>query len=597
MSTVKIPRVALFSTILGAGLGAGLVASLGATALAQSPQIVRISVRADGRQISVPPNTWPAGGGVSCVSDDGRFVCTYENYPLGPLVEGLERIHDRVSGAQTHPFVYVGQSQADTWVQNVLISGDGNKIVLRTYATNIPGGPTFNQSGALYMIDRPSGQYTHITAPITGTNPAGFSEVADLSTDGRYVLFSSNAGNLVAGDTNQAADVFRHDSVTGTRVRLSFGVGGNQSLDDAGGGCITDDGRFALFSFFGDDAVPGDTNHSEDVFLRDLQLGTTEAISVTPGGTTGNDLSRPVWVSADGRYVVFYSSSSNLVAGDTNGWPDHFLRDRLTGTTTLITVTTSGAQTNDYSEQGVMGRDGRYLYFASPASNIVPGDTNGQEDLFVRDLLLGTTELLSLTPTGAPLPPHTGNLPAYWLKHASADGRFLVFETGFPTLIDGDSNDGLDGFLLDRQSPGFPVTTYCTAKVTSLGCTPIITSAGFPSAANFDSFHITASQVRPNTRGILLWSLSPASTPYGGGTLCLGAPTQTAALVASGSYGGTTGFCNQGQFAYHMSQSFLAAHALTSGTTAYAQFLARDNGFPGPNNVSLTDAIRFTVAP
>ncbi len=585
MHAMKLLAVAAFSTLLGT------------PSFSQSAQIMRISVREDGRQIGVPPNTWPMGGSASCVSDDGRFVCTSENYPLGPLVEGLERIHDRVSGAQTHPFVFTGQSLVDTWVERVLISGDGNTIVLRSYANNVPGGPTGFNLGALYLIDRPSGLFTHITIPLTGTDPGGQSEPTDVTTDGRYVLFTSYAPNLVSGDTNQAADAFRYDSVTGTKTRVSLGVAGNQSADDAWAGKITDDGRFALFSFLGDDATAGDNNNSEDVFVRDLQLGTTEAISVTPGGTTGNGLARPVWISADGRYVVFFSDSSNLVAGDTNGWPDHFLRDRQTGTTTLITVTTSGAQTDHYSEQGVMGRAGRYLYFPSFATNVVPGDTNGQEDLFVRDLQLGTTELLSKTPSGAPTPPHTGNLPNYWVRHASADGRFLVFDTGVPTLIDGDSNDGLDGFLLDRQSPGFPVTTYCTAKVHSLGCTPVITSAGYPSAASLDSFHITASQVRPNTRGLLLWSLTPAATPFGGGTLCLGAPTQTGAVVASGSYGGTSGPCDLGQFAYHMSQSFLAANALASGTTAYAQFLARDNGFAPPNNVALTDAIRFTVAP
>jgi Tol biopolymer transport system component len=585
MHAMKLLAIAACSTLLGT------------PSFSQSAQIMRISVREDGRQIGVPPNTWPMGGSASCVSDDGRFVCTSENYPLGPLVEGLERIHDRVSGAQTHPFVYTGQALVDTWVERVLISGDGNTIVLRSYANNVPGGPTGFNLGALYLIDRPSGLFTHITIPLTGTDPGGQSEPGDITTDGRYVLFTSYADNLVAGDTNQAADVFRYDAVTGTKTRASFGVAGNQSLDYSQARMITDDGRFVLFSFFGDDATAGDNNNSEDVFVRDLQLGTTEAISVTPGGTTGNGLARPVWISADGRYVVFFSDSSNLVAGDTNGWPDHFLRDRQTGTTTLITVTTSGAQTDHYSEQGVMGRGGRYLYFPSFATNVVPGDTNGQEDLFVRDLQLGTTELLSKTPSGAPTPPHTGNLPVYWVRHASADGRFLVFDTGVPTLIDGDSNDGLDGFLLDRQSPGFPVTTYCTAKVHSLGCTPVITSAGYPSAASLDSFHITASQVRPNTRGLLLWSLTPAATPFGGGTLCLGAPTQTGAVVASGSYGGTSGPCDLGQFAYHMSQSFLATNALASGTTAYAQFLARDNGFAPPNNVALTDAIRFTVAP
>ncbi len=279
-----------------------------------------------------------------------------------------------------------------------------------------------------------------------------------------------------------------------------------------------------------------------------------------------------------------------------NAKNDVFLRDRQLGVTTYVVLSSSGAQLDDYVGAR-FSANGRFVAFSTRATNAVPGDTNQLDDLFVRDLFTSTTELLSLTPTGAQVSQPSASYGGFTVPAAlSSDGRWLAFYSDYSDLVAGDSNGTIDGFVLERQPTVAPVTTYCPAKVTSTGCTPVITSAGEPRASGFDSFYVSASKVRAATRGAFSWSLAAASTPFGGGTLCVAAPYRFEG-VASGTYGGTGRPCNQGQFVFKPSHAFFATHSLTPGTTIFAQFLSRDNGFAPPNNIGLTDAIAFTIAP
>jgi hypothetical protein len=352
-----------------------------------------------------------------------------------------------------------------------------------------------------------------------------------------------------------------------------------------------------VFSNYGDDLDPLDVNNNaSDVYLRDLQTATTHLISVTPTGQAGDMDSYAMWVSDDGRYVAFSSNADDLVPGDTNGVNDFFLRDRQTATTSLIVLSNSGAQLDDWVG-GRFSPDGRYVAFETRATNAVAGDTNQAGDVFVRDLLLSTTQRVTLTPTGGQVTqgsPTTGGFAV--IMGFSPDGRFVAVYSDYSDLIEGDSNAAIDGFVIDSRSPLAPVTTYCTAKTTSTGCAPVITCAGEPRASGFDSFFVSASQVRTNTRGGFIWSLAANAAPFGGGTLCVAAPYHLES-VASGAYGGTSGPCNQGQFLFRPTQAFLALHGLVPGTTVFGQFLSRDNGFPAPNAIGLTDAITFTVGP
>jgi hypothetical protein len=184
-----------------------------------------------------------------------------------------------------------------------------------------------------------------------------------------------------------------------------------------------------------------------DVFLKSLQSGAVDRVSVGSGGVqaNGNSTGRTA-VSGDGRYVVFMSDATNLVAGDTNGVADVFLRDRQGGgTTSLVSVSTGGAKGDDQSIPGSISADGRYVVFHSLATNLVPGDTNGTWDVFVRDRQLGTTERVSTDSCG-------GEGAGLSLSHQaiSNDGRFVSFSSNAANIAPDDTNSSRDVFVKDR---------------------------------------------------------------------------------------------------------------------------------------------------
>jgi archaellum component FlaF (FlaF/FlaG flagellin family) len=216
-----------------------------------------------------------------------------------------------------------------------------------------------------------------------GSEPNEQAYPGALSEDGRYVAFQSKASNLVPGDTNRANDVFVHDGLTGVTSRVSVASDGTQMGAEVGGPAMSADGRHVAFLKI-------------DVFVHDRVTGETTPVSVATDGTQGDSRSYHPAVSADGRYVAFRSLSSNLVPGDTNGQSDVFVHDRLDGTTTRVSVSSSGAQANleasgSWAGTPSISADGRFVAFESFASNLVPGDTNGTYDVFVHDRFTGVT--------------------------------------------------------------------------------------------------------------------------------------------------------------------------------------------------------------
>jgi Tol biopolymer transport system component len=170
-------------------------------------------------------------------------------------------------------------------------------------------------------------------------------------------------------------------------------------------------------------------------------------VSLATGGTqANNDSESPGAISADGRYVTFVSGASNLVAGDTNDTSDAFVRDRVKGTTSRVSVATGGTQADSYSSSSSISGDGRYLAFDSPASNLVAGDTNGPNgsDVFVRDRVRGTTTRVSVA-TGGTQADSTS-----FSSSISGDGRYVAFTSWAISLVAGDTNHESDVFVHDR---------------------------------------------------------------------------------------------------------------------------------------------------
>ena len=286
---------------------------------------------------------------------------------------------------------------------------------------------------------------------LSPAGPNGDSWGPTLSWDGRLVAFSSDASNLVAGDTDLSADVFVRDRSRRTTARASVSRGREEFQRvqwDGTSPSLSANGRFVAFDSDAPNLVAGDTNAASDVFVCDLVSGKTVLASVGNGGVRAAGGAEPQ-ISADGRFVVFRSAASNLVAGDTNEQDDVFLRDLAAGTTERVSVANDGSQGNGASVYAQISADGRFVVFSSYASNLVAGDTNGSEDVFVRDRLAGTTERADVSSSGAEMLPRDASTST---DHAgiSANGRFVVFQTYAPNLAAGDTNYAVDVFVRDR---------------------------------------------------------------------------------------------------------------------------------------------------
>ena len=265
-----------------------------------------------------------------------------------------------------------------------------------------------------------------------------------VSADGRYVAFESQATNLVTGDTNAVGDIFVRDRDTGTTTRVSVSSSDVQGNGDCSSPSISADGRYVAFNSAASNLVSGDTNARNDVFVRDRDTGVTTRVSLTSGGAQANGHSGYLSLSADGGHVAFASEATNLVSGDTNGWYDVFVRDLGGGVTTRVSVATGGAQANGPSGYPSLSADGGYVAFSSDATNLVAGDTNAKTDIFVRNRTGVSTTRVSVASSG------TQAVLECDYPCISADGRYVSFRSYAFNLVTGDWNGIHDAFLHDR---------------------------------------------------------------------------------------------------------------------------------------------------
>jgi hypothetical protein len=284
---------------------------------------------------------------------------------------------------------------------------------------------------------------TRVSVATGGAQANQPSQESVVSGNGRFVAFVSSATNLVPGDSNNQPDIFVHDRQTGTTERVNVGSGGAQANHVSYGPSISGDGRFVVFTSVASNLITTDTNGTDDVFVRDRQTGTTRRASVATSGLQANNFSIAAGISGDGRYVLFSSPATNLVGNDSNSQYDVFRYDQLTGTTLRVSLSTTGTQGSSHSLGTDISSDGRLVAFVSAAPNLVPGDTNGFEDVFVRDVQTSTTTRVSIGPGGA-----QGNGDSLGGR-LSDDGRFVAFVSRGTTL---DAGGGRGVFLHDRQS-------------------------------------------------------------------------------------------------------------------------------------------------
>jgi Tol biopolymer transport system component len=301
------------------------------------------------------------------------------------------------------------------------LSANGRFVAFESVVNLAPGG---GGGQGIFVHDRHTGTTTRVSVDSAGNGGNGFSCCSSISATGRFVAFESDADNLVPGDTNQTGEVFLRDRRTGTTHRVAVSTRGAEANRFSSGAAVSDDGRYVAFQSPADNLGAGDINRLSDVFVRDRRAGTTIRASVDRRGGSSNGESSGASISADGRYLMFSSEASNLVAGDTNGVSDVFLRDLREGTTARVSVRTDGAQVTNRSLGSAISGNGRFVLFESTASDLVPSDTNGASDVFVKDMRTGRVDLVSRTLSGGQF---TGHL-ALTQSAISADGRRVAFD-------------------------------------------------------------------------------------------------------------------------------------------------------------------------
>lgn len=288
---------------------------------------------------------------------------------------------------------------------------------------------------------------TWVSKDSDGNEGNGQNYLPSISADGRYVAFMSTSSDLVPEDTNGVEDIFVHDSKLGETTRVSVNSNGNEGNGWSSFSSISANGRYVAFFSAADNLVPDDNNWwIHDIFVHDRETGVTTRVSIDSDGSGGNEYSVYPSISPDGSYVSFLSAADNLVPNDTNGWQDIFVHDRGTGETTRVSIDSDGNQANYPSEFSSISTDGQYVAFDSYANNLVPDDTNNVYDIFVHDRGSGETTRVSVDSDG-----HQANSGSYW-PSISGDGRYVAFRSYASNLVPDDTNGWDDIFVHDRET-------------------------------------------------------------------------------------------------------------------------------------------------
>jgi Tol biopolymer transport system component len=275
------------------------------------------------------------------------------------------------------------QGDGPSWDPSV--SRRAEHVSLTSKATNLVPGDT-NLTSDVFVVDTAKDTVERVSVSSSGKQANGASHASSITADGRYVAFTSAASNLVAGDRNGRDDVFVRDLQRGITRRVSLDVHGRDPNGASSAPAIAADGRYVAFVSNASDLVRDDTNRRADVFVRDLRTGRTTRVSQSPHGRPARGTSNEPAISSNGRLVAFSSTAANLVVHDSNHRQDVFVRDRRSGVTRLVSVSRRGKQGNGSSSQPTAVQD-RFVAFTSAASNLVSGDRNRHRDVFMTSYL------------------------------------------------------------------------------------------------------------------------------------------------------------------------------------------------------------------
>ncbi len=401
--------------------------------------IERVSVASGGGQANGDSDE-PA------ISSDGfivAFMSEATNLVVGDT-NGVRDVfvHDRSTGLTERVSIATGGAEGDDEAFTLSLSSDGDFVAFGSFATNMVAGDT-NGVIDVFVHDRNTDTTERVSIASDSTQADDESFSPAISSDGQFVAFQSDATNLVANDTNTNTDIFVRDRTLGTTERISVDSGGAQGNGDSFFPAISDDGRFVAFSSEASNLVAGDTNNKVDIFVHDRQNDTTELIVGPAEFTSGSDIIivAPV-ISPDNAFVGFRSLADDLVPGDTNNSFDTFLIERSTSIIERTSVSSSEIEGNADSSKPSISSDNRFVVFSSNATDLVSTDFNGSEDVFVRDRDAGQTRRVSLAFDDA-----ESNNDCF-AAVISGDGEFLAFTSFATNLVADDTNGDLDIFVV-----------------------------------------------------------------------------------------------------------------------------------------------------
>ncbi len=377
---------------------------------------------------------------VGDISPDGRYIC-FNSYATDIVSGDTNGTWDvfllDTQGSGTPVLISTGPNGiGDSYSESCSISDDGRYVAFMSDATNLVTGDT-NGAPDIFIKDTQTGTIAKVSEDWQGAATDGDSFNPDISGDGRYVAFTSAATDILPGDTNGTYDVFWEDTQTHTTKVASSG--GNNVSDHP---AISGDGSYVAFDSYADNLVIGDSNSSSDVFRWKASDSTLQLVSYG-NSTMGNGDSQLPSITSDGRYVVFESAANNWVTGDNNGSFDIFRRDITGGTLERVSnAVNQNLAASGPSSGASISADGRYIVYSSIGTDIVVGDTNGSvADIFFEDMLTATTRLISVDSTGTAANGGSAN------PLVSADGRFVIFQSAASNLVSGDTNSKQDVFI------------------------------------------------------------------------------------------------------------------------------------------------------
>ncbi|MDQ5927724.1 MAG: hypothetical protein QG633_162 [Patescibacteria group bacterium] len=423
------------------------------------------------------------GNAYAGISDPTTWNFTTRNTPLPPTFD-FERVSVNDEG-----------EEGDDASTDSSLSSDGRYVAFSSSATNLVADDT-NGAGDIFVYDRDTDTTERVSVNDLGEEGDGESVQPHISSDGRYVAFSSSATNLIADDTNDRYDIFVYDRDTDTIERVSLGDEGEEGDNNSSVPMISFDGRYVLFQSNATTFVPDDGAGNYDIFVYDRDTDTIERASGGSGGEEGDGNSFSAVISGNGRYVAFSSYATNLIVDDTNGVGDIFVYDRDTDTTERVSMSEEGEEGDGESSNATISFDGRYVVFTSTATNLTDDEITTGNAIFLHDRTLGTNGLIVgsyysagdlvlsenadfivytgydedeyahvyrynlLTEAELFITENVGEVEGYGDSYGtfiSGDGSVVVFESGNSDLVDDDTNDTYDIFVweevIDEETP------------------------------------------------------------------------------------------------------------------------------------------------